>query len=95
MISLHMQNPILMLLRDRFLCRSRHFTGVESLQHSDQPDGIVHGQAGDSQQPDGSEPVEGYEVDEDVDDADNDVKYADHKGWEKAEPLVHGEAVED
>ena len=91
-----MQNPVLRLLRDRFLCgSSRHFTGVESLQHSDQPDGVVHGQAGDSQQPDGCEPVEGYEVDKDVDHADDDVKYADHKGREKAEPLVHGQAVED
>ena len=96
---LHMQNPILrVLLRDRFLCsRSscRHFTGVKPLQHRDQPDGVVHGQAGDRQQPDGGEPVERYEVDEDVDHADDDVEYADHQGREKTEPLVLGKAIED
>ena len=95
MFSLNMQNPILRFLRDRFFRRRGHFTGVKPFQHGDQPDGVVRGQAGDRQQPDGGEPVERYEVHEDVYDADDNVEDADYQGREEAEPLVVGEAVED
>ena len=94
-IALHMQNPFLWFLRDRFLRSSGHFTRVKIFQHRDQPDGVVRGQAGDRHQPDGSEPVERNEVHKDVYDAHDDVKDTNYKGRKQAEPLVAGEAIED
>ena len=92
--SLYMQNIILRLLWCRFLS-SRHVTGIKLLQDGDQPNDVVGSQAGDCQQPDGGEPIQSYEVDEDVDDAHNDVEDADGKGGEKAKSLVLGEAIKN